>query len=533
MTQRVPQQKMYYGFSLDEKVPKDHLLRKINEVVDFSFIYPIVKDCYSHTGAPSVDPVVVFKLSLIGYLYNVVSERRLLEEASLNLAYLWFLGYEIDEPLPDHSIMTKARIRFGVDIYREFFHRIVQACAEAGLVDGDTVFIDSTLIDSAASYKGGSAVRSRCLVEELNNAADEFVEQVFEQNTQLPSEEKDSDDLGTNLKTNEMLTSPMDPDSNTQAKEVADDEFSRCKVKLSLADSTKGVNEGQNKDKKGADKTKTDKKTNEMLASPTDPEANIVRRGSLNPRLCYKGHFLVDGGNPRIITAVGLSPGMEHDAHLLLPLLAEHSSLAGDPNMLSADMGYSTANAYYLLKVKDVVPAIPKKPTSKSKRDVPKSAFSYDKASDCYICPEGKILARSYAKGKNISYRSKKKDCKECPLKEKCLTGKAKTRSVLRSKDEDVFEWAAEHLQTQRAKAALKRRKIWPETAFADAKDNHGMSRAKHRGKWKVEIQVLLTAAVINIKKLVRYGGKHRQAGQAAGFCKVGLVPLFLALSVG
>ncbi|MBE0448265.1 MAG: transposase [Actinobacteria bacterium] len=275
MTQRTTNPKMYYNFSLDEKVPKDHLLRKINEVVDFSFIYPMVKDCYSHTGAPSVDPVVVFKLSLIGYLYNVVSERRLLEEASLNLAYLWFIGYEIDEALPDHSIMTKARIRFGVDIYREFFHRIVQACAKAGLIDGDTVFIDSTLIDSAASYKGGSAARSRMLVEELNNAADEFVEQVFEQNTQLPSEEKDSNDPGpgTNLKTNEILTSPTDrqADINIQTKEEVDDGFSGCKVKLSLADSAKDkeVNEGQNADKKETDKPKIDMKTNEMLASPT------------------------------------------------------------------------------------------------------------------------------------------------------------------------------------------------------------------------------------------------------------------------
>lgn len=463
MTRRAGQSKMYYNFSLDEKVPKDHLLRKINEAIDFSFIYPMVKDYYSHTGAPSVDPVVVFKMSLIGYLYDIVSERRLCEGISLNMAYLWFIGYEIDEALPDHSILTKARIRFGVDIYREFFHHIVKACVEAGLIDRDTVFVDSTLIDSAASYRGGSAVRSRCLVEELNNAADEFVEQVFEQNTEdLPDEEKDSNDPG--------------PATNV--------------------------------------------KTNEMLASPTDPEANIVRRGSLNPRLCYKGHFLVDGGAPRIITAAVLTPGMEHDAHLLWPLLAEASSLVGTPTMLSADMGYSTADSYRLLKVKGIAAVIPKKPTSKPNREVPKTVFIYNKDTDTFTCPEGKTLSRSSIRSNSINYRSKKKDCKNCPIKEKCITGKAKTRTVTRSKDEPIFEWASEHLQTQRAKAALRRRKIWPETAFADAKNNHGMSKAKHRGKWKVEIQVLLTAAVINIKKLVRYGGKIRATGEAALFCR-------------
>lgn len=470
MTRRTVEPKMYYNFSLDEKVPKDHLLRKINEAIDFSFIYPLVKEHYSHTGAPSVDPVVVFKLSLIGYLYDIASERRLLEDASLNMAYLWFLGYEIDEPLPDHSILTKARIRFGADIYREFFHHIVKACADEGLINGETLFMDSTLIDSAASYAQGRAVRSKALVDALKNKADDFVEQVFEQNTE-PDEDKEEQDT----------------------------------------------------------KPKTDMKTNQMLASKTDPEADIVRRGKKNPRLAYKGHFAVDGSAARIVTAVGVSSGTEHDAHFILPLLSEHSMCAKTPDMLAADMGYSTADAYYLLKAKKITPAIPKKPTGRPSRAIPKDMFSYDKDTNTYTCPEGKTLSRSGINNKSITYRSKKKGCNSCPIKEKCIQGKAKTRTVTRSKDELIFEWANGHLNTQRARAALKRRKIWPETAFADAKNNHGMGRAKHRGRWKVEIQVLLTAAVINIKKLVKYSGKFKATGHAAG---IGAIkPLFIGLT--
>lgn len=123
-------------------------------------------------------------------------------------------------------------------------------------------------------------------------------------------------------------------------------------------------------------------------------------------------------------------------------------------------MGYSTANAYYLLKAKGVIPAISKKPTSKPNRDMPKAMFFYDKTNDSYICPEGKILSRSYAKGKNISYQSKKKDCKKCSFKEKYLAGKAKTRSVTRSKDEAIFNWAAEHLETERAKYVTKKKNL-------------------------------------------------------------------------
>jgi len=95
-------EELYYGFSLESKVPKDHILRKIKKKIDFSFIYDLVEDKYSHTGAPSIDPVVVFKLLLIGYLFNIPSERKLIADASVNMAYLWFIDYKITDTLPDH-----------------------------------------------------------------------------------------------------------------------------------------------------------------------------------------------------------------------------------------------------------------------------------------------------------------------------------------------------------------------------------------------------------------------------------------------
>ena len=103
--------KLYYQLSLDDLVPENHLLRCIAECLDFSFIYPLARPYYSHTGQPSVDPVVLFKALLIGYLFGVTSERRLMAEVEVNLAYRWFLGYDLDEPTPDHSVLSKARAR--------------------------------------------------------------------------------------------------------------------------------------------------------------------------------------------------------------------------------------------------------------------------------------------------------------------------------------------------------------------------------------------------------------------------------------
>jgi transposase len=105
------QEKMFYNFSLSERVPQDHFLRKVAKVVNWSFVRKLVKPYYSYRGQPSVDSMVLFKMMLIGYFYGITSERRLMEETSLNMAFMWYLGYDLDEPTPNHSVISKARAR--------------------------------------------------------------------------------------------------------------------------------------------------------------------------------------------------------------------------------------------------------------------------------------------------------------------------------------------------------------------------------------------------------------------------------------
>src|SRR2546428_10214870 len=118
--------KLYLSFSLDSAVPANHLVRRVVAAVDFDFVRGLVSRRYSHTGQPSVDPVVLFKLWLLGYLFNITSERRLCEEAGLNLAWRWFLGYELDEPIPDPRVLSKARRRFEVRTSERLLARIGQ-----------------------------------------------------------------------------------------------------------------------------------------------------------------------------------------------------------------------------------------------------------------------------------------------------------------------------------------------------------------------------------------------------------------------
>ena len=139
------------GFNLEKRIRNDHILRKILEKIDFNFIYREVKDTYGENGNVSVPPPVILKMMLLLTLFNVRSERELMETIPLRLDWLWFLGYNIDTEIPNHSVLSKARTRWGVAAFKRFFEHIVWQCVEAGLIDGTKLFLDSSLIDANAS----------------------------------------------------------------------------------------------------------------------------------------------------------------------------------------------------------------------------------------------------------------------------------------------------------------------------------------------------------------------------------------------
>ena len=139
------------GFNLEKRIRNDHPLRKIKEKVDFDFIYKEVKDFYGYKGNVSVPPPVILKMMLLLVLYNVRSERELIDTIPERLDWLWFLGYDLEDDIPHHSVLSKARARWGVQAFKSFFDRIVWQCIEAGLIDGSKIFIDSSLVDADAS----------------------------------------------------------------------------------------------------------------------------------------------------------------------------------------------------------------------------------------------------------------------------------------------------------------------------------------------------------------------------------------------
>ncbi len=141
----------YTDFSLDRRVPADHPLRRVAERIDFGFVRKEVASLYGERGNPSIDPAVLLKLNFLLFYEKVSSERQLMEQMPMRLDWLWFCGYDLDSRIPDHSVPSKARRRWGPEVYASFFARVLAQCVEAGLVDRETVHVDATAVGADAS----------------------------------------------------------------------------------------------------------------------------------------------------------------------------------------------------------------------------------------------------------------------------------------------------------------------------------------------------------------------------------------------
>jgi transposase len=193
----------YHGVSLERRMPSEHPLRKIKQLVDFDFIRSQVADSYGNNGNQSVDPAVILKLMFLLFYENIKSERALMRHLPLRLDWLWFCDYDLDEDTPDHSVLSKARKRWGTDIFEQFFMNILEQCISAGLVDGETIYIDSSTIDANADI-GKVRPQLRKVSEELTGKLDD--------DESIQSETPDDDNQL------EKRVNPSDPDARIGCK---------------------------------------------------------------------------------------------------------------------------------------------------------------------------------------------------------------------------------------------------------------------------------------------------------------------------
>ncbi len=191
MGQQPRMESLFYYFRLEDQIPEDHLLRLIDRYVDFRFVRERLKNFYSSTGRPSIDPEVLLRLLLVGYLYGITSERRLMDEVRMHLAYRWFTRLGFEQEIPDHSTFSKNRHgRFRQSgVFRQVFEEIVRRCLEAGLVEGRNLAVDGTLVGANASQQ--SRVRREQLAEvaQVSRTVQQYLDELEQQNPVADSEE--------------------------------------------------------------------------------------------------------------------------------------------------------------------------------------------------------------------------------------------------------------------------------------------------------------------------------------------------------
>ncbi len=464
MGQKGFEEKLFYDFSLSKRIPEGHLLKQIDSTVDLSFVREMTVPYYSHTGQPSVDPEVIFKMMLLGYLYGITSERRLAEEVSLNLAFMWYVGYDLDEPTPNHSVISKARARYGRDVFERFFDQVLKMCMEAGLVKGEKLFVDSTLIDANASLK---SIVLRHDAVEPKYTAKEFVQRVFEEN-------------------------PAEADKEAEAGE----------------DNTGGTSESQ-PELSGRRRGRISNKTH---MSKTDPDASLIARPKRGLMIAYKDHFTVN--ESRVITAVTVTPASVEDSVAVSELLNNQSV---EPKEFCGDSNYGIPEIYEELRGRGIQAVIPRRsPQARRPKPgrMPNEAFKYDSVKDVFLCPMGRELRRvGYEAGsQRYHYQPRRRECRGCDLKSKCFAERSVRRLFRYGKDRQrAVDWAVNHLKTPEGKKTFSERGIFAEWAIAEAKGLHGLRRAMFRGVDKVTIQALMTAVAQNIKRLIRHKAQNNE----------------------
>ena len=434
--------RLFYQLSLDALVPAEHLVRRL-ATVDLSWVRPATAGHYSHTGKPSVDPVVVARLLILGFLYNIDSERQLMRDVQVNLAYRWYLGYDLDEAVPNHSVLSKARRRLGVAFFQRLFAYIVDSCRQAGLIQGDNLLLDSTLVDANASLDSITTLRYKPA---------EYWRQL----------EQHCD--GSDLEDDQIDQAPM------------------------------------------GHKRPREKRTCDEKYSPTDPEASLVSRPGQKARLRYKTHFAVDDAEG-IVTAVASTSGAADDTSVVPELLDRHFQSCPQPHRAIADHLYGSQDCLEYLQKQGIETVIPLRQGGNKHGRFDKQQFAYDLQEDVFRCPAGQTLRRrrTQRKDRKAFYSCDSGICSACDLRDQCV-GSADPnacRQVTRF-DSPYADKASAACSSQLGRRLLRKRQTCIEGLFGQAKNNHGLRRARWRGRANMYIQSLLTAIVLNVKKLLK-----------------------------
>lgn len=435
-----PQQEMEL-VTIESLVPEDHLLRRIDSSIDLEFIRERVRHLYSaDNGRPALDPVVLFKLLLIGYLFGIRSERQLMREVQCNAAYRWYLGLKLTDKVPDASTLSQNRRRRfrDSDIYQKLFDEIVELAVKRRLVTGEVLYSDATHLKASANKNKFDVVRVEVKPVEYLAQLEQAIEQ---------------------------------------------DRAAEGKREL--------------KPKSGAPASK------EIKVSRTDKDAGYMVREGKPKGFFYLDHRTVDSKHA-IITDTHATPATVHDSVPYLRRLDRQRERFGfQVHAVGLDAGYATSAIARGLEERRIYGVTGYRRPNRGEGLFSKHKFRYDAERDVYVCPNQQLLGyRTTNRQGYRQYHSHPRICQMCPLRGQCTRSKNMVKVVTRHVWQAARDQVDSHRLEPRGKKLYKRRQETVERSFADAKQLHGHRYARMRGLTNVREQCLLAATAQNIKKI-------------------------------
>jgi transposase len=450
------QRQLFYLFNVEDRIPPDHLLRRINPIVTvvLADLREKLASFYSEIGRPSVDPELMMRMLLVGYCYGIRSERRLCEEVNLHLAYRWFCKLDLDDKVPHHSTFSVNRLgRFREsDILRHVFERVVAACMVAGLVKGEGFAVDASVIEANASRYHGKA----------------------------PNELDWTDAQRQQRAVAEYLAS-LDTEARAGAEDPNDTD-----------DGSAGESE-----------PKIDRKPPKVI-SPSDPQSAWTAKANKRVLFGYGLNYLIDVKHA-VIVDVEATPARTYDEVTATKTMIERTERRFDmkPKRLVADTAYGIDRFLGWLVKKRIMPHIPVWNMSKRKDGTfSRDDFTFDKKRNIYNCPAGKTLTTTgnFSTDQGLRYIASVPDCRSCALKPRCCPNMP-SRRIVRYVNEDARDLARRKMKTKAFfRSRNQRKKV--EMRFAHLKTHHGFERLRLRGLSGARDEFHLAAIVQNLKTM-------------------------------
>jgi transposase len=476
---------LFLSFSLSRKVPENNFYRQLKKVIDLQFVRNMARPYYGSEGQKSIDPTVFFRLMLIGYLENIISDRQLIEHVGMRLDLLYFIDYDIDDHLPWHSTISRTRKLLPDAIFEEAFEKVLGMCVESGLVAGHTQAIDSAYIKANASL---DSIEIKKPVQSLG----QHIRKVIQENDQndTPRRKAKIDNSSEEQRTLQM--------SETQLKDLK---------------THQKWFKGQQDAPLGSDNPQARYLSNKTHYSPVDPDARVAVKPGKPRQFYYMSSMSVDTAH-HVITHMRAIHADRKDSLNLIDLVRQTQlrlrkhELALDTVL--ADTGFSNGENYKYLEERKINGYIPVFGQYEGVRE----GFTYEPDQDRWRCSHGKYVTYRkirYQKGHPEKlYFTTRRDCKGCPLAVACI-GKSHEKRISMTVYKDYYDRALERAHSKKGQYYKTLRQSTVEPVFGTLINFTGMRKINTRGIESANKVMLMAAIAYNLKKLLKY---QRTAGR-------------------